>query len=215
MNIDWKNHFIELLIVIIGISVAFWLNNLATINNEKKLEQIFIADLKADLLRDSTTLANNVRFNERKVEILLNGIQLMISDTEHKYSDSLVNILGAIGNYDFFVSESFTLVSLLQSGDIKLISSDKLKKELLRLLKIYELIDRNQNNLLQALDNNYFPMILSKMDMLTQQPTDPDFFYGLEVKNYAAYTMNDTNNINYEYKRAIKQVSKILQMMDD
>lgn len=214
MKLDWKNHFIELLIVIIGITIAFWLNNLANESSDRKLEEKFINDLRADLQRDSATLAYNVKFNERKVEILYGGIQLMVSDTKHMYSDSLINMLEAIGNYDFFVSESFTLVSLLQSGDIKLLRSDELKKELLRLLKQYELIDRHQNNLLQALDNNYFPLLLGELDMLTQKPTDPDFFYDLKIKNYCAYTMSDTNNLITEYKQAIKQVSKILQMMD-
>lgn len=213
MKQDWKNHIIELLIVIIGISVAFWLNNVASQNNEKKLETKFIQDLRNDLESDSLILDSNIKFNKRKVELLSNAVELMYEDEQRLYSDSLIQLVLRIGNFDFFNSESFTLKSLLQSGDIKLISSDDLKKELLRLLSMYESIDRSQRNLLQALDDNYFPLVITKMDMITQVPTDIAFFYSLEVRNYCGFTISDTNNLIYEYSATLKQVKKVLEMM--
>jgi hypothetical protein len=65
----------------------------------------------------------------------------------------LVYIL-EIGNYDLFNPDNFTLTSLLQSGDLKLIDSEQTKRELLRLLKVYESIDNMQKKILQALDDN-------------------------------------------------------------
>ena len=214
-SMNWKNYIIELLIVIIGITVAFSLNNAASGRAEKKLEAKFIRDLKADLRLDSALLAGNIRFNERKVEILSGGIELLISDEKHQHVDSLIQILSYIGNYNFFVPESFMLVSLLQSGDIRLISSDELKKELLRLLRIYDLIERGQNNLLQALDDNYYPDLFDHLDIITMRPTDIDFFYSLKIRNSCAFTINDTNNIKSEYQSALQQIQKLLELMEE
>lgn len=213
-KIDWRTHFVELIIVIIGISIAFWLNNLATESREKKLEISFLLDLKSDFRKDSIRLINSLKHNERKITTLSSGLQLIQTDIRHEYADSLLAFISRIGNYNFFSPEDLTLTSLLQSGDIKVIRSQQLKKELLRLLKIYEEIDWSQKQLLQALDQNYFPLILNKADMVTQKTADPDFFYTLEVKNYCAFVINDTSQHQKLYERALKQVNKLLDMIE-
>jgi hypothetical protein len=213
-KINWKNHFIELIIVIIGISVAFWLNNLASESRERELEASFISDLRLDLKKDSSKLEFSLKNNDRKIEALSVGLSLIQTDTQHIYSDSLFSSMLQIGNYNFFVPENLTITSLLQSGDFKMIRSTELKKELLRLQKIYEQIDWSQKQLLQALDDNYFPLILNKVDMVAQTPIDPDFFYSIEVKNYCAFSINDTQQHNQFYKSAIKQLNKLFLLMD-
>lgn len=45
-----------------------------------------------------------------------------------------------------------------------------------------------QKNFLQVLDDNYFPMLLTKVDMMEFKALDPDFFHGIEIKNYGVYT---------------------------
>ncbi len=87
-NLNWRNYFIELLIVIIGISVAFWLNNVAQENAEKKLETKFIQDLGSDLRSDSSTLSFNIKFNKEKAELLSKAVELMYADDVRNYSDS-------------------------------------------------------------------------------------------------------------------------------
>ncbi len=157
--------------------------------------------------------AGIIKFSENKNELPNKGLALIQSDKKHKFSDSLIQILVNIGNLNFFNSENYTLTSLLQSGDFKLINSNDLKKELLRLLKMYEDIQKSQFNLAQALDNNYFPMIATKLDMTNLHTPYPDFFYSLVMKNYCAYTINDTNMLINQYKQALKQVNKLLKMI--
>lgn len=123
--------------------------------------------------------------------------------------------VGIIGNYVFFHSESFTLHSLLQSGDIKLIESETLKKELLRLRWMFDIVERDQNNFLQALDNNYYPMVMTKSDIIENKMIDEDFYYGVSFKNWVAYTYNDTNNMRNGYASSLKQVRKIISIIDE
>ncbi|MFY0686684.1 MAG: hypothetical protein JXQ90_05945 [Cyclobacteriaceae bacterium] len=213
--IDWKYHLIELVIVIIGISIAFWLNNLAGAEKEKQLEKQYLSDIRSELIKDTTQLAYNIRFNEIKVQDLKITLGIMLNDESYRYTDSLSRLVPRIGNYDFFSSESFTLTSILQSGDIKIIRSVEIKKELQRLLRIYGLIDQSQKNLLKALDENYFPLLLSEVDMLTQKPVREDFYYSLPIRNYCVYTINDTNNHINEYKLGVRQIQKLLSLIDE
>lgn len=210
MKFNWKEYLIELLIVIIGITVAFSLNNMAEASKDKKLESKFIKDIKSDLIRDSTNLNSSYQFNKDKVVKVEGMLQILIEDKGMKLQDSLFQSIGLIGNYNFFFPESFTINSLLQSGDFKLLESDELKKELLRLRWMYEIIERDQDNLTKAMDDNYYPKVLSEIDMITGEVKDPAFFYGMQFRNWIVYVHNDTNNLRYQYGRSKKQIRKIL-----
>ena len=208
----WSNYLIELLIVIIGISIAFWLNNIA-LKNKNSLEKFsYLTDIKNDLKTDSLRLSINVKNNENKIKKLSNALELI--EKSAPIETLLVNII-EIGNYDFFSPDNFTLTSLLQSGDLKLIDSKETKKELLRLLKIYGSINNMQDNFLQALDDNYFPMLLSKVDMVKFKAIEPDFFYDIEMKNYAVFTLNETRQHIRTYRYAQNQVNKLMKLIDD
>jgi len=208
----WSNYLIELLIVIIGISIAFWLNNIG-IKNKNKLEKYsYLTDIRNDLKTDSLRLSLNVKNNEIKIEKLENALDLI--EKSAPIDSVLVNIM-EIGNYDFFSPDNFTITSLLQSGDLKLIDSEETKKELLRLLKVYESIDNMQKNFLQALDDNFFPMLLTKVDMIKFKAVDPNFFYGIQIKNYCAFTLNETKQHIRTYKYAQKQIYKLIKVIDD
>lgn len=213
-KLNWSNYFIELLIVIIGITVAFWLNNLASTGKEKKLEETFIIDLKEDLQKDSILLVHKIRFNEDKIERLKRGFMILQKDKNQEQLDSVIAMSNLIGNYDFFNSESYMLGSLLQSGDIKLITSRPIKKELIKLIKLYDIIDESQRNHLQALDNNYFPALMTRLDLVTDKTNDPDWFYSVQMRNYFAFSMNDVNNIVGQYKYALNQINVVLREID-
>ena len=209
MKSNWKEYLIELIIVIIGITVAFSLNNMAEESKENKLEAKFINDIKADLIRDSTNLHVSYEFSKSKKVAVEGIIQLLVQDEEMQYQDSLFQSIQIIGNYNFFFSESFTISSLLQSGDFKLLQSDELKKELLRLMWFYEIIERDQDNFTKALDENYYPKVLSEIDLLTGNVENPSFFYGTQYKNWIVYVYNDTGNLSFQYGRSKRQIRKI------
>jgi hypothetical protein len=58
-------------------------------------------------------------------------------------------------------------------------------------------------------------MLLIKVDLMEFKPLDPDFFYGVEIKNYCAFTINETSQHIRNYKYAQTQVEKIMRLIDD
>lgn len=210
-KLTWSDYLMELLIVIIGISIAFWLNNVAIESQNKKQSTAYLTAIKNDLKTDKARLLTNIKKNNLKGEKL--SVCLEMINRTAPIDSLLVNIL-EIGNYDFFDPDNFTLTSLLQSGDLKLIDSEQIKRELLRLLKVYESIDNMQKNFLHALDDNYFPMLLTKVDMIEFKAVEPDFFYGVEIKNYCGFTLNETSQHIQMYQLAQNQVQKVMQLIE-
>ncbi len=210
-RINWTNHLIELFIVIIGISIAFWLNNVSVREKERVQEIVYLKDILHDLKIDSARLSRNVRINELKQEKLSAGLEFISAKAP---IDSILFKVIEIGGYDFFTPDNLTLISMMQSGDLKLIQSEEIKRELLRLLKIYESIDFMQKNFLQALDDNYFPMLLSQVDMSNMEVADPDFFYGIEIRNYTIFALNETGQHINSYNYAQKQIGKLMALIN-
>ena len=210
-NRSWSNYLIELLIVIIGITIAFWLSNLAESSNNRKQMTTYLSDIKNDLKTDSIRLTRNIRNNELKSKTLLKSLEFIKQTAS---IDSVLVTVLQIGEYDFFKPDNFTLTSLIQSGDLKLIESKETKRELLRLLKMYDSVEDMQNNFLDALDQNYFPMLLSRVDMTVLEAIDPNFFYGIEIKNYAAFALNETMRHIKNYEYTLSQVTKTIQLLE-
>jgi len=77
MKQHWTNYLIELSIVIIGITIAFWLNSLADAVNNKKQKVSYLTDIKNDLKTDSLRLTNNIRNNKNKSKILIKSLELI------------------------------------------------------------------------------------------------------------------------------------------
>ncbi|MCA6075094.1 DUF6090 family protein [Fulvivirga sedimenti] len=209
-RINWTNHLIELFIVIIGITIAFWLNNVSVREKERVQEIVYLKDILHDLKIDSARLSRNVRINELKQEKLSAGLELISARAP---VDSILFKVIEIGSYDFFTPDNLTLISMMQSGDLKLIQSEEIKRELLRLLKIYENIDFMQKNFLQALDDNYFPMLLRQVDMSNLEVADPDFFYGIEIRNYTIFALNETDQHINSYNHAQRQIGNLMTLI--
>lgn len=213
-TMKWKEYFIELLIVIIGITAAFSLNNLAEAGKENNLERKYLEDIRSDLVRDSTLLDKSIRFSRSKLTRIENIVGLLLNDPQRQYADSLLTSISIVGSYNFFYPESFTINSLLVSGDLKLIQSRELKKELLRLKWRYDFVERDQINFTNAMDQNYYPKVLQEYDMISAQARDIDFFYSIQYRNWMLYVNNDSNNILNDYLIAQQQIRKVLEIID-
>ena len=211
--VNWKTHFIELIIVIIGISIAFWLNNQALNRNDRRLEDALIDDLRAELRVDSIRLSRNIALNEEKVAVLSKGLETISLDVNQSKVDSALFFTLYVGHYNFFFPENFTLTSMLQSGDIKLIESQEMKKELVRLQRKYDYIEWVQNNFLKALDENFFPRMMQHIDMRTGAVVDSEFLYSIQNRNFIGFAISDTKSHTDEYKVAASQIEKLLAMM--
>lgn len=65
-KINWKNYFIELIVVFIGITAAFLLNNWREDYESDELESKYINSIKNDVIQDSISVHEILKFNEEK-----------------------------------------------------------------------------------------------------------------------------------------------------
>lgn len=207
-SIQWRNHLIEFFIVLLGVTLAFWLNNLSEDVKERKVEKEYLTALQADLAKDVSLLSSNIEQAEKKVRKFEGVLNKMIAG-ERLPLDTILKYVQLIGNYWFFTPANYTYQTLEQSGDLKIISNRTIRGQLIELEHTYGLIDELQVNFLKALDEAYFPEVYKHMDLLEGTATNEEFFRSPFIKNYFVYTYQDTKAQLEAYKSTLKMADSL------
>lgn len=210
----FKEYFIEFIIVLLGITIAFWLSNLGDSRKERKLEAQYIFDLRSDLKKDSVYLTSSIASNEKKLQSLSKAIRFFLGQETELTYDSMPVYAGLVGNYNYFEPNENTYLSLQQSGDFKVFKDKDFKKALIELYRSYELIEQEHINLSSALDDNFYPQFMSSYDMLNNEVIEENYFKTPLFRNFIGFTLNETNLLNRYYQNALKRIDQILKMTD-
>lgn len=131
----WLKYLLDLLVVIIGVTIAFGLNSWRESSRESAQEDIYIESLQNDLSKDLEMLEDLIA----RQELNLSRINLLI---EMKHSgeivaDSLSPCFRSMNYSIAFTPLSTTFRSLESSGKMDIISDFALRKELISYYDLY------------------------------------------------------------------------------
>jgi len=134
-NIDWKSKIIDLLIVIIGITIAFKLNTWnesITTNLEAK---DYMESFYEENIINETNLSSALEFSESNKKDIDTLKQILQSK---KYDDKRIKILSAsmmaLANYSPSIT---TMENITASGEFKLIKDVELRKQIINTYNSY------------------------------------------------------------------------------
>jgi len=203
------DYVIEFCIVLLGITIAFWLSNLGEKAKERRLEKVYLQQLNEDITEDINVMMKAISFNNIKITSLNTGVNYIYKNSKSLSTDSVEKYTLQCGNYNFFYPTSNSYVTLQQSGDLKIIRDQELKKKLIVLYQSYEIIKTEQLNIVQALDDNLYPLLYESYDMITEEITDSEFFKSTKCTNFVAFTLDSTSQMNdlYKYSKRLAEAT--------
>jgi hypothetical protein len=76
-KIEWKNHFVELVVVFVGITLAFILNNWRESYKDKNLEKKYLASFYSDISTDINSLDSLISSKENTLRDTYRLISLL------------------------------------------------------------------------------------------------------------------------------------------
>lgn len=160
-GIDWKLHFIELLVVIIGISIAFALEGWSSDRKQKELENNYLNSLKADLQKDREDLQQVIDSTTVILGYVGEVFEYMFTRPVEDYRRHHITS-GYLTTY--FYPQSGTYISLVNSGDINVIQSFELKASLSDLYNVrYRELERVDDVLRNLVDNIIQPFMIDQI----------------------------------------------------
>ncbi|NNM22751.1 MAG: hypothetical protein HKO54_04285 [Flavobacteriaceae bacterium] len=125
-SINWKYAMGEILIVIIGITIAFSMNTCAEQTKEKKQRLQYLTNLRNDVEADKSQLKKVTQELEEKLESCNRIIPKLNTDDKEKMT--VVQDIFKVAEISNFSSKDITYRTLINSGDLKLIEEFELKK---------------------------------------------------------------------------------------
>ena len=208
-----SNFLVELLMIVVGINIALWFEGVFDDLRDAETEQQYLSGLKDDLLSDIRHLDSVISDNEAKVGRLQEIIPTL-SKLSEADPETQANALYQPSSYMFFQPSDFTYRSMQESGDFRLLSEDKTKTSLLRLNRFYSQIGTLQVNFIQAMDDEYIPILMRSFDLIEKRVSNPDIFDNQVSKNFFAYALNDTNDRLGAYVKAKTLAEELLELIN-
>ena len=208
-----SNLLVELLMIVVGINIALWFEGVFDDLRDAETEQQYLSGLKDDLLSDIRHFDSVISDNEAKLERLQEIIPTL-SDLHKADTKTQASALFLPSSYMFFQPSDFTYRSMQDSGDFRLLSEDATKTSLLRLNRFYSQIEALQVNYIQAMDDEYIPILMRSFDLVENRVTDPDVFNNQVFRNFFAFALNDTSNRLRAYVAAKKMAEELLALIN-
>jgi len=165
-KIDWLNHGLEFAVVIIGILIAFQLQQCGERSNQRQLtkdhfEYLYTeTEFNRNRLERTLTLA---QVNEKKLDTLAQLIALG-GDVE-KINQLSLELLGITTAY--FKKNAFN--SLVQSGDIRYVRDFELKSSIFDIYEFYKYVDFKDQIAVRTYQDRYFGFIQENFDLITYE----------------------------------------------
>tara|TARA_B100001245_G_C22822603_1_gene395847 strand:- start:317 stop:976 length:660 start_codon:yes stop_codon:yes gene_type:complete len=181
-KINWPDHLTNLLVVILGITIAFYLESWKDINKSQKLEQQYLKSLAVDLKNDRSYLDTLLIINksiEHSLDVLTGAT---IGKPYHE--DSLVTHLLSTQFIPPFKPQKVTYESLKATGSLEVISDFELRNII---VELYEQYYRGSQEFDQAVSDhtqNYIqPYFIKNLTYISPGKIKTGFLKENEVRN--------------------------------
>lgn len=163
-KINWNYTLGEILIVIIGISIAFSLNKCAENSQDKKLEKLYLENLKNDIETDKSNLEQNLELLKSKEKTLFNAFKYFNPNFPKRDSlltDSFMRVVKIVE----FSPKSTTHQTLINSGDLKLISNFNLKTTIQEHYRTYDILQQDYDRMVNISKKYIADYFIYNLDM--------------------------------------------------
>ena len=214
MRTQSSNLLAEILMIVVGINVALWFEDWFQQRENRATEIRYLQDLKVDLEADIEVLAKLVDWTARKSE-KSEQLSRQVANFADLPADRLAAIIHFPSSYQFFTPSDFTYRSMQESGDFRLLTSEAIKRGILRLDRTHGAIAELQENYLRALDDAYLPLMMTHFDIATGQLTDASLLDKQLFRNFFPYIANDTAAMSQLYGKALADSRQLIALIND
>lgn len=190
-KIDWLNHFLEFIVVVIGILLAFQLNTCSEDKKESALVEEHIQNIIEETEFNKRTIVTSLSLSED----LLKDIDSILMELRSTQDITKINQLSfkALSINPLYLKKT-AYNSLKESGDIRFIDDFNLKNDIITIYEYYEWADGVDEMTLSTYRNFYFPYLIENFDMLNASNQEDKVYLNKKFANimssyrYALYT---------------------------
>ena len=214
-KINWLYYLAELVVVFIGVTAGFLLNNWRLDNAELKLEQKYLNSFYMDVLLDESSLDSLIIREQAKQDTLLAVLkQSVIIDkplTEELAQKVVKNML----YLEWFSPSDDTYEDMINSGNLNIISDYRLKEQISSYYNFTSEIKNVEQYFLDHMDNYGLPILYKNYHLYKLEFVNGTSYQSLEFTNMflGVYALLQQNIKTY--KRALAKNRELKKDLEE
>lgn len=206
-NIDWYNHAIEFLVVIVGILLAFQINQCASHKQQSQIISNHLAQIKEETSMNKASLEASLDHTESMTRILDTLMDLVPTPDEYHAVNQLTVDLLTLGLSNF---RRNAFENLTQSGDIRFMTDFESKKSIINLYEYYNYVESYDAISLNLYNRDFYPYLRDHFDLIGFEVQEKDVYTNKRFQNIlAAYKTTNQNRIEI-YRNCIDAMEEYL-----
>lgn len=206
-KIDWTNHFIELIVVFIGISGAFALNNWNEDRQEKELEKKYLTSLHSEIKSDINQL-NTIINATHKDSIEVTELLTLLKNEEFELK-KIIPYLNTLSSAEQFTPRTVTFESIKNSGGLEVISNYELRKLIIETYLLYNELVIVEQLTFDFLIDYWMPYSIKQIDIVKNSVVNKNFIKELEFGNLVGGYKSALSQQLNSYRKVMKKCNDL------
>ena len=172
-SIDWKSKFMDLIIVIVGITIAFKLNTWNESTKSSKNAAEYVKSFTDENVSNQQLLASVLEFseaNKKEIETLKN--LLVTGDYEDTRINNLVATMMELADFSPMIT---AFENITASGEFELIRDSELRKQIINTYNGYKTTDKFENILMDYVNEYVTPYFFEYVRFSDFNAVDSEF----------------------------------------
>lgn len=203
----------EILLVMIGISLAFQVNDWNDDRKNRAAEIKYYENIKDQIEEDKNSIQGQIHFNNRHM-LQFDHANEIIEKNNKDVMDTLGRISRKLTDYSDFDRQGNIYETMVNSGEIKLLQNDKIINGTRELEETYMHINRIENIHYDAIMQYVGPTVKSTLKWSTDKIQEPDKVYTYEYQNLILILMQIMEEKDSVYQKAIREIDELTELID-
>lgn len=204
----------EILLVMIGISLAFQVNNWNDNQIKKASEIRYYENIREQITDDKGLILEQKELNNA-FRVQFNYANEILEDSDRSKMDTLGLIALNLTQYTDFDRQGNIYETMVNSGEVKLLRNHQIINGLRLLEEKYLYINRMENIHYDAMMKYVVPSITPVLRFSNGTIVDPDEVYDLKFQNLVLSLLQIMNEKDKVYHEALNEIEVITNLIDE
>ncbi len=203
----------EILLVMIGISLAFQVNNWNDGRIQRNAEIRYYENIRDQIVDDKELIQGQVRYNNRYMAQFKYANEIIETNDRSKM-DTLGIIIRNLTSYSDYDREGNIYETMVNSGEIKLLRNLTIVNGIRDLEENYMYMNRMENIHYDAMMNHVAPTTIPVLKFSNNQIKKPALVYNYEFQNIILILMQIMEEKNNTYTSALDRIESTILHID-
>ena len=204
----------EILLVMIGISLAFQLSNWVDNRIKKNAEIRFYENIKDQIIEDKGLIQEMVVYNNRHM-VQFKYANEIIENNDRSKLDTLGKIVRNLTNYSDFDKEGNIYETMVNSGQVSLLQNHEIVNGIRVLEETYNYINRMESIHYDAVIQHVAVAISPVVAFTNNEIKKPDEVFRYQFQNLVIMLMQIMDEKDRTYTEGLEEIEYILKLIND